>query len=171
MSLEALLDIRKQVVSRDFLKLTIEPAYREDVPELVELFARFFEESGYGDRGIVFSRAKSATWLDRVIEFGTTPHIVARMSGKIIGVVSYDLDDSFCVKPVAILHTVYVVPEHRRSTIGRMLIGLATDSAISVDGACAFHAPIASGIEEGSLKNLFIKAGFQQIGVIMGRKL
>jgi L-amino acid N-acyltransferase YncA len=171
MSPEAL-EIRKRAVSESLLDVSIEPARLEDVDELNDLFERFFRESDYPSRNIVYSRQNVDEWLRRVIEFGIVPHLVARLNGRIIGVVSYDLDNSFSEKPVAVLHTVYVVPEHRRSAIGRMLVGLASDSAKEVDNACAFHAPVASGMEEtGALQNLFVKAGFQPIGFIMGRGL
>jgi L-amino acid N-acyltransferase YncA len=143
----------------------------EDVPELGALFEVFFEEAGYKDRGIVYSRPRSETWLEHVISLGRVPHIVALQDGKIVGVCSYDLDGTFCVEPVAVMHTIFVVKEHRHSALGRVLIGLATDMAKG-DGACAFHAPIASGmVEQASLVNLFAKGGFGPIGVILGRSL
>jgi hypothetical protein len=40
------------------------------------------------------------------------------------------------------------------------------------DGAVAFHAPLASGmVESVTLANLFVHAGFDEIGKIMGRRL
>lgn len=152
--------------------MVIEPATTNDVDELCALFETFFAEADYKRRGIVYSREKATEWLQRAIHFGLTPHLVARLHGKIIGAISYDLDGSFCERPVAVLHIVYVLPEHRRSAIGRMLVGLACDTAKHADNACAFHAPVASGMEEvQSLQNLFTKAGFEPIGFIMGRGL
>jgi GNAT superfamily N-acetyltransferase len=70
-----------------------------------------------------------------------------------------------------VLGTLYVVPGHRRSAVGRVLVAVATEMAEG-DGACAFHAPLASGMEEmKSLINLFAKAGFVPIGTILGRSL
>lgn len=144
-----------------------------DVAELTSLFGRFFEEAGYKSRGIVFSPEKAKLWLARVIAYGAYPHIIARAhdDGSIIGVTSYSLDESFCFAPVAVLGTLYVVPGHRRSAVGRILVAVATEAAKG-DGACAFHAPLASGMAEmKSLTNLFLKAGFDEIGTILGRSL
>jgi len=144
-----------------------------DATPLAGLFAVFFDEAGYKDRAIVFSRDKAEAWLQRVIVNASCPHIIARdrETGMLVGVTSYSLDDSFCVDPVAVLHTLYVVPGHRRSAIGRVLVGLATEMAKG-DGAVAFHAPLASGMGEmKTLVNLFRRAGFDEIGTIMGRKL
>ena len=164
--------IRRKTIEASLLDTVLEPARLDDVDELVLLFETFFAESGYGDRGIVYAPENARAWLQRVIEYGITPHIVARLNGKIIGAISYDLDKSFCIEPVAVLHLIYVLPEHRRTAIGRLLVGLAVDLAKRVDGACAFHAPVASGMTEmASLENLFLKAGFAPVGFIMGRAL
>jgi hypothetical protein len=90
---------------------------------------------------------------------------------KLVGSISYSLDETFCVEPVAVLNTVYVVPEERRSALGRVLVALVSNLARQ-DGACAFHAILASGmIEQKTLANLFAREGFDDIGVVMGKRL
>ena len=151
--------------------IVIELATTSDAPELTYLFKRFFDEAGYKERGVVFHPGKTEAWLDCVIENGSYPHIVARREGVIIGVVSYDLDDTFCEQPVAVMGTIYVEPYYRKSAVGAMLLGLACECAQG-DGAVAFHAPVASEMAEtASLQNLLIKAGFDPVGFIMGRRL
>jgi L-amino acid N-acyltransferase YncA len=146
-------------------------ATKDDASELAALFAVFFEEARYRDRGIVYSRERALRWLEGVLANGKCPHVVATVDNKIVGACSYSFDDTFCVEPVAVLHTVYVLREHRRSVIGRMLVVLACDMAKN-DGAVAFHAPLASGmVESVTLANLFVHAGFDEIGKIMGRRL
>lgn len=146
----------------------------DDVEELARLFQQFFGEADYKSRGIVFSPRKAKNWLTRVIKFGACPHIIARThgyEGEIIGVTSYSLDESFCEQPVAVLGTLYVVPNHRKSAVGRILVAVAVDAAAG-DGACAFHAPLASGMmETKTLVNLFSRVGFTEIGTILGRGL
>ena len=69
------------------------------------------------------------------------------------------------------MHMIYVLKAHRRSAVGRTLVALATDMAKN-DNACAFHAPLASEMDEQrSLINLFGHGGFTPIGVILGRSL
>ena len=142
-----------------------------DADELNRLFQRFFDEAHYRDRGIVYSPGRAGEWLQRVLSTGSTPHIVARREGAIVGVVSFGLDDTFCERPVAVLHTVYVVPDQRRSAIGLILVMSAINLARE-EGACAFHAPIASGLkEQASLANLLRRCGCETIGTILGRSL
>ncbi len=174
------LPLQRKLVAETLEGVDFALAEPTDVAELTSLFGRFFEEAGYKSRGIVFSPEKAKLWLARVIAYGACPHIIARAhdddseiigDGPIIGVTSYSLDDSFCFAPVAVLGTLYVVPGHRRSAVGRILVAVATEAAKG-DGACAFHAPLASGMAEmKSLTNLFLKAGFDEIGTILGRSL
>ena len=63
----------------------------------------------------------------------------------------------------------YVAPEHRRSAIGRALLGMAIQEGKNAN-AGAFHAPVASGMRAArSLFNMFDKAGFSQFGYMMRR--
>lgn len=142
-------------------------ATEKDVVELTYLFQEFFRESDYADKGIAYSPNNAALWLRRVITSGSFPHITARCDDKIVGVISWSMDNSFCEEPVAVLHTLYVKTRFRKSIIGRMLVSLALDVSKS-EGACAFSAPIASGMgETKSLTNMLRKAGFRLSGVIM----
>ncbi len=162
---------RERLVQGALRDIDFRLATIEDAPELAELFEVFFGEAGYKNRGVVYSRSKSRTWLRRVIETGAHPHLVAVLDGKIIGVAAYGLDETFCEDPVAVMDTVYVLPAHRRSAIGRVLVALITDLAKN-DGAVAFHAPIMSGMrEQASLINLFRRGGFEPAGVLMARSL
>jgi L-amino acid N-acyltransferase YncA len=134
-------------------------AITDDAPEIARLFQTFFGEAHYQDRGIIYDLDKATAWIKGVVDDESCLHIVAVHDDKIVGAVSYSLDGTFCVKPVAVMHMVYVLKAHRRSAIGRVLIALATDMAKG-DGACAFHAPIASEMDEQrSLVNLFGHAG------------
>jgi len=142
-----------------------------DAPEIARLFETFFNEAHYKDRGIVYALDRATAWIEGVIRDNSCPHIAALHDGAIVGAISYSLDDTFCVEPVAVLHMLYVLKDHRKSAIGRVLLALATELAKG-DGACAFHAPIASEMDEQpSLVNLFGRGGFKPIGLILGRRL
>ena len=142
-----------------------------DAPEIARLFQTFFDEAHYQDRGIVYDLDLATNWIAGVIQQGSCPHLVATCDGKIVGAVSYSLDGTFCVKPVAVMHMVYALKAYRRSAIGRVLLSLAVDMA-KADGACAFHAPIASEMsEQRSLANMFGRGGFKTVGLILGRSL
>jgi L-amino acid N-acyltransferase YncA len=161
----------RRVLQRAFDVFDFRMANVDDVPALVDLFEQFFSETGYQNRGIRYSRERSGNWLHRAISTGETPHLVATKDSRIVGSVSWGLDTTFCEDPVAIMHTVYVVPEHRRSAVGRILVTFMGDLA-KQDGACALHAPIAAEMpEQPSLINLFTREGYASIGAILGRRL
>lgn len=145
-------------------------ASRDEAPELAFLFEEAFIDSGFPSRGIRYSVSKAEAWLRRVIVQGSCPHLVALKDDKIVGAISYALDETFCIEPVAVLHMLYIKPPYRRSAVGRVLVGLCMDAAKG-DGAAAFHAPIAAEVREKSLVNLFAHAGCEPIGTIMGRAL
>jgi L-amino acid N-acyltransferase YncA len=163
--------LRKRLVRSALAEIDFRLAVQEDAPALALLMEQFFNEAGYKDRGIVYSVERAEAWLAGVITRGAVPHIIAIKHRKIVGAISYSLDDTFCAEPVAILNTIYVVPGERRSALGRLLVTLASDLA-KQDGACAFHAILASGmIEQKTLTNLFAREDFDRIGVVMGRRL
>ena len=163
--------LRKRLVWSALAEIDFRLAVQEDAHAIALLFEQFFNEAGYKDRGIVYSVPKSEAWLENVIARGVVPHLVAIKHRKIIGAISYSLDDTFCVEPVAVLNMAYVVPEERKSAIGRVLVALVSDLA-RLDGACAFHAPLASGMaEQKTLINLFKHEGFDEIGAILGKRL
>ena len=140
-----------------------------DVVPLTYLFKDFFAESDYAQKGITFSPNNAAMWLRRVIGTGAFPHVVARIDYKIVGVISWSMDSSFCEEPIAVLHTIYVRPEYRRGPIGRMLVSFMIDIAEN-EGACCITAPLSSGIDRmKSLENMLRKCGFKHTGVIMTR--
>lgn len=141
-------------------------AQTEDVDALVALIERFFEEAVYKDF-ITLDPVRARKTTAFGIENSTRPHLVAVIDGEIVGFISWELDWSFSVRPVSVLFEVYVIPERRRSAIGRYLIGLWI-WASKDSGACALHAPVASGLKEtASMKNLFGKLGFTELGFIM----
>jgi GNAT superfamily N-acetyltransferase len=145
-------------------------ASRDEANELALLFEKAFIDSGFGSRGIRYSAAKAEAWLRDAIMRGSCPHLVALKDDAIVGAISYALDETFCEKPVAVMHMLYVEPAHRRTAVGKVLVALCADAARN-DGAVAFHAPIAAQVREQSLVNLFGHAGFEPIGTIVGRSL
>ena len=141
----------------------------EDVPQLVDLFDRFFHESQYATH-LEYSRENSARYLEQAIGTGMSPHILAVLDGTIIGELSYHIDRSFCVAPMAILNEFYVIPEFAGTPVGRALVAAAMDICRDVEGANCFHAVLSSGHKRArTLVNLFKKFGAQEIGIVMNK--
>ena len=141
-----------------------------DVPELIELYLRFYDEAIYKDF-LEFDPVRArATILDGIVA-DTRPHIVAEVDERIEGFIAYIFDHTFSVKPCQVLMEFYVTPELRLSPIGRALLAGAVQEG-KIFGAGAFHAPIASGMSAAaSMGNMFLKAGFHQLGFVMRKGL
>lgn len=142
----------------------------DDVPELLKIYQRFYEEASYKDYlDLDLNRVRDT------ISFGigadVRPHILVFVGDKLVGFISWVLDHTFSVQPCQVLQELYVLPGYRRSALGRGLVGLAILEGKHA-GAGAFHAPVASGmVEQKTLFNLFSKAGFEQCGFMLRRKL
>ena len=141
-----------------------------DVPELLLRYEMFYEEAVYKDF-LEWDRQRARETILNGIVNDTRPHIVAIVEESIVGFISYILDDTFSRRPCMVLMEFYVVPECRRSAIGRALLAMAVQEGKAADAA-AFHAPVASGMKEArSLFNMFDKAGFRQFGFMCRRGL
>lgn len=141
-----------------------------DVPEMMRLYERFYVEAVYKDFLEWDSERARETVLHGVFT-DTRPHIVAIVDETLVGFLAYIFDHSFSVRPCQVLMEFYVVPEYRRSAIGRALLAMAIQEGRHAN-AGAFHAPVASGMRAArSLFNLFNKAGFEQFGFMCRKAL
>jgi len=151
-------------------RVTFRFADVNDVPELMALYERFYEEAVYKDLLEWDAKRARETILDGVCA-DTRPHILAVVDQALVGFLAYILDHTFSRRPCQVLMEFYVVPEHRRSAIGRALLAMAIQEGKAAD-AGAFHAPVASGMSAArSLFNMFDKAGFHQFGFMLRRPL
>ena len=151
-------------------RVTFRFADASDVPELLLRYEMFYEEAVYKDL-LEWDRHRARETILNGIVSDDRPHIVAIVEDSIVGFLAYILDHSFSVRPCQVLMEFYVVPEHRRSAIGRALLAMAVQEGKAAD-AGAFHAPVASGMSAArSLFNMFSKAGFEQFGFMVRRGL
>jgi GNAT superfamily N-acetyltransferase len=151
-------------------RVTFRFADANDVPELLALYMRFYDEAVYKDF-LEFDPPRARETILNGIVSDRRPHILAVIDDALVGFVAYVFDHTFSVKPCQVLMELYVAPEQRRSAIGRTLVGMAVLEG-QRHGAGAFHAPVASGMEAArSLRNLFLKAGFEDMGFVMRRAL
>lgn len=145
-------------------------AREEDVPELLEVYKKFYSEAVYKDY-LTFDPERAAATIRHGIATDQRPHILAVVDEEIVGFISYVFDHSFSIEPCAVLMELYVLPEHRRGALGRGLVGLAILEA-EQRGAGCFHAPIASGMSAArTLCNLLVKASFEPMGFVMRRRI
>lgn len=157
-----LADLREEVTFRF--------ATADDLTELLELYRLFYQEADY-KRFLEYDEEKVRTTIFAGIISDDRPHILAVVDESIVGFVSYWFDKTFSRKPCLVLLELYVHPDFRKSAIGRGLVGLLVQEGTYAK-AGAIHAPLASGMREiRTLVNLFRKAGFREMGVIMRRGL
>jgi len=135
------------------------------------LYRRFYAEAVYRDF-IEWDDERATDTIEDRITRHVRPHIVAEVGDTLVGFIAWELDHSFSVKPVGVLYEFYVDPEHRKSAIGRFLWRLAV-WVMKEDGACAVHAPVASGMKEASttMRNMLIKEGLEEFGYILRKGL
>lgn len=142
----------------------------DDVPELMMLYRKFYSEAVYKDF-LEWDDERADFTIQSGIASDKRPHILAFVGDKMVGFIAYIFDHSFSVKPCQVMMELYVLPGYRKSALGRGLVGLSIMEG-QRHGAGAFHAPVASGMTEAkTLFNLFSKAGFEQFGFMLRRKL
>lgn len=95
------------------------------------------------------------------------PHILGLLDHDPIGLIAWRYDTTFAVEPVAHMSEFYVLPQFRRSPVGKALLTAALDLA-KHEGAKIWRAEIASGLPAAtSLKNLYRKLGATEVGVTL----
>jgi len=154
--------MRPESIDRGKLKLRVGRV--TDVRPLLDKYgAHYFHEAGF-DRFSSFDTERAAREMTKQIRCGDTPFILAELDNEIVGMVSWTVSHVFTAKPIALLWMIYVMPPHRKSAIGRLLVMFATDIA-KQEGACAFFAVIPPiSLAARSLCNLFRRCGFAPMG-------
>jgi GNAT superfamily N-acetyltransferase len=150
---------------------TFRVATMDDVDGVVALWPEHWAESHYKDRGIEPDEPRYRRWLHDQIEYGGGIFVIAVHDDAVVGLFAYTLDHNFSVKPVAVMGSFFVRKAHRMTAVPALLMELGLQLARD-DGACAFHAPLASEAQSvRALENSLLKNGFKPIGTMMGRAL
>lgn len=150
---------------------TFRVATLDDVDGLVSLWPEHWAEAHFRDRGIEPDEPRYRDWMREKLEYGHQVFVAALKDDEIVGFFAYSLDHTFSKKPVAIMGSFFVRKAHRRTAVPALLMELGLQLA-KEDGACAFHAPIASELlASRALENSFVNHGFKSIGTMMGRAL
>jgi len=166
-------DRHKYLLEAALDRYTFRLAVPGDEDGIVDLWPEHWAEAHYPDRGIEPDEHRYYEWVQRTLENGSHPRILAIDSTNhiVVGFFAYSLDRNFSKKPVAVMGTFFVRKAHRRSAVPAILLELGIDTARN-DGACAFHAPITSEtMSSRALENSFKRLGFNTIGTMMGRAL
>lgn len=141
----------------------------EHVDEIVELGAEFFAESEFGDFS-EFSPENFRSMLYEAANSLSMEGLLFTDAGRIRGMLFFQLDLGYTVRPIALMWLFYVAPEYRKTPVGRELLKLAEGMA-KLHGATAFYGGSMAGIPgvKNSLRNLYTKAGYEEL--YWGRKI
>jgi GNAT superfamily N-acetyltransferase len=134
-----------------------------DIPALVALGERFFEESEFPGFS-TYSPENFERLMRRSIGDPGFVTLIFAPEGAVEGFLSFQLDNPYTVEPLALGFLFYVAPAYRKSPAGRILQGMATAYAKGC-GAVAFYGGVMSGIEaaQKTMPNLYRKLGFEEL--------
>src|SRR5262245_13528014 len=148
-------------------RVTFRLAGKDDAFAVAQQLGAYMNETDWKDY-VEFNISEAVIYVHTNIASGLSPYLLAIDSdGALIGIASWSIVRSFSMKPIAIMEELWVRKDFRRSALGRMIVVLMVDLMQS-EGVCVIHAPVASRLKEArSLKNLFTKLGFHELGYIM----
>ncbi|MHC2536989.1 GNAT family N-acetyltransferase [Bradyrhizobium diazoefficiens] len=130
-------------------------ATNDDVAKIVPFLAHFFGRSRWAEN-LAFNSARAQSYLSRAIPSGYAVYVLALDGERLVGLCSYHMYNVF-TDPVGVMDETYVVPELRRSDLGRRLVHLALHLAKG-DGCKVMNFPVASGMyEQRSLINMLVR--------------
>jgi GNAT superfamily N-acetyltransferase len=153
----------------DTSHLELRLAEQRDIPQVVEMLHRFFNETPWRTC-LEFANERVADFLAYSIQKGSQPYLCAFDGDRLVGLISWHLYIEAC-SPIAVMDETYVVPEYRRTTLGRRLVAVASEWA-KASGARVMNFPLASGFDETrTFVNMLQKFGARPVGVIMSMVL
>ncbi len=134
-----------------------------DIPALVALGQRFFDESEFPSFS-TFSPENFERLLRATVGHPQFRTLIFAPEGTPEGFLSFQLETAYTVEPLALGFLFYVSPAYRKSPAGRILQGMALAQAEDC-GAVAFYGGVMSGIEsaEKTMPNLYRKLGFEEL--------
>ena len=143
---------------------TFRPGRPGDVEPLLRQYGfDHFYEGGFNDFA-EFDLERAVVEMTKQVARDDTPLVVAAVDGEDVGWISWTMMHTFTARPIGVLWTIYVAPEHRKSLIGRKLVHSAIRLSKS-EGACAFFATVApTSLGGQALCRIFESFGFSPMG-------
>lgn len=137
-------------------------ATHDDLDDILDLLhSSYFKESVYSalDYDPLAARLTVQNWLDEIV-------ILARVEGKLVGIMSMYFIKTFYKQPECDIIMFYVHPDYRGTGISRALVN-AIVMLSDKNNAAVIYTTSASGMDESNDKlytNLFKKFGFKVLG-------
>jgi len=141
----------------------IRPATAADVATIVAIGEAMHDESRYRDP-LPWCAPKVTGLLDWLLASDDGLVLVAEAGGAIVGGFLGMVEDHWCSRArVATDFALYVVPEHRGSTVAARLLGAYITWARD-RGAVLVQAGITTGVHVEATSRLYERMGFQRVG-------
>jgi len=140
------------------------------IDDIIRITWRLFYESNFVDV-LTPSETVFRENLYHAIPRHLYQGVIAYEGTEPIGYILWSVERVYTEEPMALLFMLYVIPERRRSPLGRILVDTA--EKISMDmGAKVFYAGAMAGIpkQDRMLGNMFRKLGYEEMA-FWGRKV
>lgn len=167
----------REMMPRQRYGIVVSEATADDVPEIVSIGTRFFEESADFFKRLTIDVEAGRDCFLRAINDPNSHMLVARLedTGMMVGFIAFDTARFYTVEKVAHLFLFYVLKEYRLSAAGKDMLAAAKAKAKEM-GAAVFYASCTGGIDDGGrtnrlLLNLYRKNGFDEVGAFVRAEL
>lgn len=157
--------------SEDF-DYVVRRAGKADIDQLVELGARFYQESNFLG-GLTMSKKNYRRTIEPYLDCELVASIVADRDGEIVGYLHIYAQDDYTEELVGEVYQFYVTPEYRGSGVARSLVEMA-QVQYAQWGVKRSYVEAAPGMDNeqhlATFRNLWGKFGYQQIGIVMKKE-
>lgn len=152
----------------------VRDAMRSEIPQIVRLAAKFFEESNFSRSGLTVDLAAYQRTIENYWRYPLVKSIVAldQHDGDLLGYVHVYCQRDYTVELVGEMYQFYVKPEARGTLVARELVRAAC-AQFDAWGCMRSYSECAPGLpDEKSVKtfaNLWGKFGYKKIGEVLLR--
>lgn len=147
----------------------IRKAHKGDLDQLVELGARFYQESNFLGN-LTMSKNNYRATIAPYLGMDYVAPIVAVRAGQILGYLHIYAQRDYTVELVGEVYQFYVLPEYRSSGVSRALVEAANLQYAEWKVARGYvEAAPGMGAEEHLklFENLWGRFGYKKIGIVM----
>ena len=151
------------------MKAKVRTAIKSDIPLIVKMGAKFYEESNFEKGG--FDGKRFTEILEFMHECGEHITLIAEVKGQAIGFIIFDVSRHYTKYLISCMYLFYVDKDNRKHNAGAELIKAAKIVARQ-KGAKYFYGSSSAGFEdegknERALIGIYERQGFKDNGVFM----
>jgi len=146
---------------------------KEDIPVIVAMGDKFYEESNFEEGG--FDPVRFAQTLGYACACDTHHVLVAENDDEIIGFIIFDISRHYTKYPVSCMFLLYVDKDKRVHNAGKLLVSEAVRFATN-KGCKYFYGSSSAGFDDDGrtdrgLRAIYKRQGFEDNGFFMRKVL